>query len=306
MASVTELFESRIGDVSADRVGYGASRLYKVVVDTVGDNPDDVLRDPDAVGNDAVPFGMPHPTRVGLHAAFYATERRLASRTYLVRIIYAPPLMFGTEENPWEYSWSPGLGTTMTAFDVNGEPIGPSQYSKSNTGSFHVSIPQEEGPNKVTNLKRDSFTPAFLQEIQRSIPAGSFTLARTFVGLNPNVIATLSMLATMVNRLPFWSYPIGKIQFVGPAVQAGIGTDPATNTIGFIWRVALIFEWNRLGFEPQFQETFKTGGLQLPVFDNTGAPIIREVPLYMLGDLRLLTSLVEHMSGSTTIRLPRR
>lgn len=299
MASATELFDSRVGDVSADRNGFGASRLFKVIIDTVGDNPDDVLRDPTQVGNDAVPFGEPHEKRTGLQSAFYAVERRIASLKYIVRIIYAPPIMFTTQANPWEYSWSPGLGTTMTAFDRNGDPIGPSQYSKLETGGFRISVPQKEGDNKITNLRRDTTEPAFLQELQRAIPAGGFTLSRTFVGLNVDRISAISLASTTVNRTSFWGYPAGKIQFVGPAAQAGLGTDPATGTQGFIWRVALLFEYNALGFKPQFQETFRTEGLQLPVFDSSGAPVIREVPLYMEGDLNILPSLLDQMSASS-------
>lgn len=298
MASATELFESRVGDVSADRAGFGASRLFKVIVDTVGENPDDVLRDPDKVGNDAVPFAEPHEKRTGLQSAFYAVERRIAHFTYIVRIIYAPPVDFSTQANPWEYSWSPGLGTTMTAFDRNGEPIGPSQYSKLETGGFRIAVPQPDGTNKITNLRRDTTEPAFLQELQRAIPAGGFTLSRTFVGLDVNRMSAVSLASTTVNRLPFYGYAAGKIQFVGPASQAGIGTDPATNSEGFVWRVSLLFEYNSLGFKPQFQETFRTEGLQLPVFDSSGAPVIREVPLYMEGDLNILPTLLDQMSAS--------
>lgn len=306
MASAVELFESRVGDVSADRDGFMATRLFRVIVDEVGDNPDDVLRDPVKVGNVALPFKMPHPTRTDLQVAFLSPEMRLKNLEYIVRAIYAPPIDFSTPENPWEKSWAPGFGSVMDAFDVNGEPIGMSEYTQPqlpNPGPFFtVRVPKtDEDGNRVFEtllLTRATTRPVFLRELQRNTPSGSFTLSRTFNGLNPEIISTVAMLGTTVSRSAFFGFPPGKVQFVGPAVNAGIGPNPDTNNAGFIWRVSLVYEWNREGFRQQFQESFKVGGIDYPVYDGQGNPIIREVQLYFESNIDTIPTLIDQLGGS--------
>lgn len=301
MASAVELFESRVGDVSADRDGFMATRLFRVIIDEVGDNPDDVLRDPVKVGNIATPFGEPHETRTGLQVAFLSPEMRLKNLEYIVRVIYAPPIDFSTPTNPWELSWSPGFGSVMDAFDFRGDPIGMSEYTEVDSGVFHVraQVTDENGIRQweTIELNRTTTKPVFLRELQRNVPSGSFALSRTFNGLHPDIISTVAMLGTTVNKAEFHGFPAGKVQFVGPAVNAGVGPNPNTNSPGFIWRVSLVFEWNREGFRQRFQESFKVGGIDYPVFEGT-QPVIREVQQYFEGRIDTISTLIDQLSGS--------
>jgi len=266
MAAARELWESRIGDVSADRAGFGGQRLFLVTIDAVGDNPDDTLRDPEAVGGDlAVPFGAPHPKRVGLFAAFYLTEQRLSSYKYKVRVIYAPPVDFTTPANPWELSYSPGFGTENAKYDYRGVPIGPASYSPVTPGPgappenpagelFTVRLPAT--PRKASEtiyLQRDDGNPdepvrkpAFLTPVERAVPMGSFSLSRTFSGLTTDGMASLAMLGGTVNSEPFMGFRARQVRFVGPYAQAGIGTGHEQCRVRVAYRAGVRVEFARL------------------------------------------------------------
>lgn len=325
MPSADEQWGSRTGDVSADRDGFGASREFVVTVDAIGDNPDDALRDPSAttgVGTDAVPFGSPHPTRVGLFAAFYITEPRLSSFKWRVRIVYAPPLVFNLPGNTWEVSYAPGLSGTIIRHDWFGVPIGPARYKvldplnhPPNPVIFSVTVPAtKDDPSEIIELLRDGdptnetpvLDPAFLTGVQRTEPSGSFTMTAVFSQLNVLTMANIVLLSNIVNSVPFRGFPAGTVKFVGPAATAGQMFIPETKSLGFAWRVTLVFEWNALGYRYRAQDVFETDGLSLPVVAPDGGPEIREWQLYNEGDIGVIPLIVEQFGLKSPPRPPRR
>lgn len=310
MPSAEEQWESRTGDVAANRDGFGASREFVVTIDNIGDNPDDVLRDPDettGVGADAVPFGSPHPTRVGLEAAFFIVQRpRIASFKYRVLIVYAPPIVFAIEGFEWEFNYQPGLSSTIVRHDWLGAPIGPASYSLVDPDNppsgptFGVVVPATETTGKTElHLQRgdggqgdDPVTqPAFLTDVQRTEPVGSFSLTAVFPRMTPFTMASLAMSGNVVNSRTFWNFPPKTVKFIGPSASAGQMVLPG-DTQGFAFRITLPFEWNALGFRYQAQDVFQTGGLQLPVQHLDRSPVIREWQLYQEADLNTLLALV--------------
>lgn len=309
MAAAAELFDSRVGDVSADRSGFGASRMFVVTVDTIGDNPDDTLRDIDAVGaDDAVPFGAVHPTRPGLFSAFYSVVRRLAAFKYICRVIYAPPLTFATSKNPWEFNYQPGFATETVRHDWLGVPIGPASYRVAvlpvlpNTELFTVTVPSTpRKPAEVLQLVRVDGkvgddpvpNPIRLTSADRTVPRGSFSMSRTFPGMQTDTMASIVGLANIVNSEPFMGFPKFTVKFVGPRAQAGEGTIPETNSAGFIWRISLPFEWNPFTYRWRAQDEFHVEGQRLPVIREDGSPMIREWQLYEEADLNQIPRIVE-------------
>lgn len=324
MASASERFASRVGDVSADRAGFGGTRAFTVEVDTVGDNPDDVLRDPDQVGEIAVPFGSPHPTRIGLFSAFYFTEARLAHFVYVVRIVYAPPLVFTTPIAPWEFNYQAGFATSRVNHDVSGAPIGPATYKlfdpndippdPNNTAIYRVTIPgTDQQPPETLHLVRADAPdddpvrePIFLYNVEKDEPAGSFSMSKTFPGMNASILGMTSMIGNLVNRTDFFGFPAGHVKFVGPTVWAGIGVVPGTTqTQGFVWRITLPFEWNAIGYRFQAQDRFLLSGNELPVVREDGSPVIRNWQLYPEGSLDAIPLLIEQFaSHQQPVRLP--
>ncbi len=309
MASAEEQWESRTGDVAANRDGFGASREFVVTIDNIGDNPDDVLHDPDettGVGADAVPFGSPHPTRVGLEAVFFIVQRpRIASLKYRVLIVYAPPIVFAIEGFEWELNYQPGLSSTIVRHDWLGNPIGPARYSvlgpnQTAPETFTVTVPAtQDAPSETLTLARDDGgqgdapvnLPAFLSDVQRTEPTGSFSLTQVFPRMTVFTMASLAMSGNVVNSRHFWGFPPKTVKFFGPAASAGQMRLP-TGSDGFAFRITLPFEWNSLGFRHRGQDVFQTGGLQLPVVHTDGSPVMRESQLYQEADLNLLPSLV--------------
>lgn len=309
MPSAEEQWESRTGDVAANRDGFGASREFVVTIDNIGDNPDDVLRDPDettGVGADAVPFNSPHPTRVGLEAAFFIVQRpRIASLKYRVLIVYAPPIVFAIEGFEWELNYAPGLSSTIVRHDWLGVPIGPMSYSvlgpnQTAPQTFTATVPAtSDAPSETLTLARDDgggaddpvTRPAFLTDVQRTEPVGSFSLTAVFPRMTPFTMASLAMSGNVVNSRPFWDFPAKTVKFIGPVASAGQMILPG-GTQGFAFRITLPFEWNALGFRYQAQDVFQTGGLQLPVVHTNGDPVIREWQLYQEADLNTLLALV--------------
>ncbi|MCZ6654870.1 MAG: hypothetical protein O7D91_17815, partial [Planctomycetota bacterium] len=161
MASAVEQFTSRTGDVSSLVPGFQGSRFYLVTVDNINQNPDDLLRDPDAttgVGTDAVPFNTPHPTRTNLVASFYVVGERVSSLQWFVRIVYAPPSTLVTADSIWEPSYQPGLASSIVFHDWRGVPIGPAVYQEAPSGPvppdgsatiYNVTVPAVTGDEPV-------------------------------------------------------------------------------------------------------------------------------------------------------------
>lgn len=323
MATAVEQWESRTGDVSSDRDGFSGSREFVVTIDNIGDNPDDILRDPDAtvgVGADAVPFGSPHPTRLGLFSAFYVVQRpRIASFKYRVFIIYAPPLVFDTSDFPWELNYQPGLSSAIVRHDWFGVPIGPARYAifdptnpppnPLETPIFHVTVPAtKDKQSEILDLILDRgdptntlvLEPAFLTDVQRTEPAGSFSMTDVFPQLNTGIMANIVMLSNIINRTTFMGFPPRTVKFVGPSATAGQMVLPGQGqTTGFAWRVTLVFEWNSLGYRYRAQDVFETDGLQLPVVAPDGGPELREWQLYPEGDLNVIPLIVQQFGSSS-------
>jgi hypothetical protein len=327
MASASERWESRLGDVSADRTGFGASREFTVTIDSIGDNPDDVLRDPTTLDPDgnaiAVPFNSPHPTRAGLFAAFYSVETRLKALMYVVRVIYAPPVDFSTSANPWELSYQTGFTTAPINHDNFGNPIGPASYGKADLGPhpqgtvlYSVTIPGKisvlEGedsidPKEIELVRLDQSgtgvprKPIRLHNLSRTEPAGSFSLSKTFPGIQTSMMSLLVLQANKVSNRAFFGFPAGTVKFVGPNALAGVGQVPETNGEGFVFRVTLAFEWNSLGYRWTAQDELTVEGQRLPVLHasgpNNGKPVIREWQLYPEGDLNNIPTLAEQFAS---------
>ncbi len=320
MASAVEQYTSRTGDVSSLVAGFSASRTYVVTVDSVGQNPDDLLRDPDAttgVGNDAVPFNTPHPTRSNLVSSFYVIGTRIRSLKWFVRIVYAPPSTLVTADSIWEPAYQPGLASILVNHDWRGVPIGPAAYEEAplgpvppgggNSTIYNVRIPAVTGENpkpaKVLDLIRVDGpdadpvkNPAFLTNVERTEPVGSFTLTHVFEGLNEELMSNIIVLANIVNRTTFKGFPPRTIKFIGPAVFAGHMDIPGTGGSGFGWRVTLIFEWNSTGYRYQAQDVFEHPSGTLPVTVG-GEPVIREWLLYPEGNLELIELMVGQLAN---------
>lgn len=311
-----ELFQSRTGDVSADRAGYGASRLFAVGIESPGENPDDILRDVDKVGTDSVPFGAPHPTRPGLFSAFYITDRRLTGLTYSVRVVYAPPVDFTTDRNPWELTYAPGFGSSTVHHDWLGNPIGPATYELLELGEvppnpvnakiYSITLPgdgRNRNSEEVFLVRSDAADgeqvrkPIFLHDAQRTEPLGSFTMSKTFHGMNELVMAGLVGISNIVNKTTFMGFAPRTVKFVGPSAQAGEGIVPDTNSQGYVWRISLAFEWNPLGHRWRAQDFFDINGQRLPVNNEDGSPVIREWVLYPEGDLSAIPPIVEQFGS---------
>jgi hypothetical protein len=294
MASAVEQYDSRTGDVSADRPGFAASR----------------------VGADAVPFGAPHPTRTGLFAAFYVVEQpRIAVLQYWVRVIYAPPLDFTTPDNPWELNYQPGLTSTVVRHDWLGNPIGPAAYKffdvNEPSGGFiyTVRLPNDEGSYDIQQIVRVDAAdganvgqPAFLADVQRTEPVGSFTMSRIFTQITDTLVADAELLGNIVNERPFRGFPAQTVKFIGVSAQAGTGVDPNTKTQGFVWRLTLVFEWNSLGYRERRQDLFAFNGNRYPVINPDGTPVIREWILYPEGDLAVIPHIIEQFAVGRIIR----
>lgn len=322
MASASELWESRVGDVAADRNGFGATRVFLVTTDTVGQNPDDLLRDPDetnGVGGDAIPFKSPHPTRSGLQSAYYLVERRLTVYKYVVRVIYAPPIDFTGQQNPWELSYQGGLSSVIARHDWFGNPIGPGVYAKTlgpfpqGTSYFTTTVPGAKGkPPEEINLDRihpapqtdpeqpdnPVRKPIFLHDASRTEPVGSLTLSRTFPGMDIDTMANIALSSNTVNSTTFYGFPKRTVKFVGPIAHAGPGVIPETNTEGFIWRISLAFEYNSLGYLWEAQDMYvHDNGAKYPVLNPDGSPVIRSWQMYNEGNLYDLLNIVEHFGA---------
>lgn len=322
MASAIEHYESRTGDVSADRQGFGASRTFIVKVDSVYDNPDDVLRNPDLLETGSsttrvgVPFGSPHPTRTGLFSAFYAVERRLQTKTFRVRIVYAPPLLPTTQENPWELRYAPGLASRQVFRDWNDNPIGPASYgppvlpNPPGTEQYSVTIPKGRNNEPETRyfIRFDGLDagvnpsrPAFLEPADRTESLATFELSRVFPRLDDEIMAGIVASANVVNSKTFYSFAARTVKFIGPSALAGQGVIPDTGTEGFIYRVGLVFEVNPRGYRLQRQDVFRhTDGRTYPVFHEDGSPVFREWQMYLEADLYLLVALLDRYATYTT------
>ena len=313
MASAVEQWESRTGDVSADRSGFGASREFYVVIDNIGDNPDDVLRDPAQVGANAVPQGEPHPTRTGLIAAFYIVQRpRITAYSYKVLVVYAPPVTFGTAEDNWEWNWQPGLTSAVVRHDFFGNAIGPAVYELRNINEpqpgqiYSVTVPPvgDASAETLQLVRTDDLDtepvrhPQFLHDANRAEPVGSFSATRVFSGLNRGAVPTLQRLGSIINLEPWDGWPKQTVMYLGASIQAGWGTDPTTNSEGFVWRITLVFEWNFLGYRWTAQDLFhNSDGNRYPVVQENGEPMMREWILYGEGTLSNLQPLVENYAA---------
>lgn len=319
MASAVEQFTSRTGDVSADRNGFSASRIYLVTVDNVNQNPDDLMRNPSAttgVGTTAIPFGTPHPSRIGLFSAFYVVGARIRSLQWFVRVIYAPPVTLLTQDNIWELSYQPGSSSVIVRHDWRGVPIGPAVYEAAPStvpagkSVYNVTIPANPSADppvdaKVLDLirvdgpdKDPVKNPAFLTDVERTEPVGSFTMTAIFPGLNVELMSNIVLLSNIVNRKEFKGFPPSTVKFIGPAANAGRMTIPETATEGFAWRVTLVFEWNSTGYRYKAQDVFEHPAGVLPVTIG-GEPVIREWLLYREGDLNVIELMVAQFGNPT-------
>lgn len=309
MASAVELFNSRVGDVSADRAGFTASRTFLVTIDTVGENADDVLRNKDSNNTGlVVPMGEPHPTRLGLNAAFYTVEARLTHLKHRVKVVYAPPQTLVTEEVQWEYSYNSGLASSPANRDLSGTTIGPATYKILKDGEapagavYRVTLPGDEptdevpeppGP-RVLRLVESGSDPAFIAPAERQDPVGSFSLSRVFTGMSLDVLSAVAMLGGAINFESYVGFPERTLQFIGPTVQAGQGVNPETGISGFVWRVTLNYEWDSRGFTWEAQDTYRSSRGEVPVvYDNEGgAPVIREWNLYPVMDFVAIEAII--------------
>jgi len=266
MATITELFESGVGDTVTVGGEASVSRMFLVVVDAPKsgqrETPADVVLRDKSLGASAVPVGSPHPggwdnDRAGLVASKYTIEEHIDYLTYRVRVEYAPRINFTMDAGEqWTFSYSSGFGTKQLASilatqdPVTGQlldppqvvDIGPHVYDENKEGHYVTTASNKVRKWVLVENKRR------IQPVEFTYPIGTMTLTRQLRNYTAGLHTYLLQQRNRINDDQFLTRPPGTLKFVGPNVQSQFALAPNSDQRGVIWDISLTFEDNEEGW----------------------------------------------------------
>lgn len=268
MASVSEIYTSRIGGVAGLSGTHGLTTTHLVTLDSVTDDPRTVITTGSVSGS--VYIGKPYPWGgFGVVAFDYVIVDRKSPLVWEVDVLYRVPLFVNARgQGVWDWEWNVGLASERVFFSLPGipargataeerelartpQPIGPNVYSvlegpPDPNGGFYV-----DTINGRIDLQRTSEVRLIGIDVPR--PVASLSLNRVFGYIPPDVVTVVNTKVGFVNNdAKFYGAGRRTLRFAGAVTRKqSAAFMPNQVTSGQAFEVFLGFDHDDRGHSPK-------------------------------------------------------
>lgn len=268
MASVSEIYTSRIGGIAGMSGTHGLTTTHLVTLDAVTDDPRTVITTGSVSGS--VPIGTGYPWGgFGVVAFDYVIGDRKSPLVWEVDVLYRQPLNINSRgQGVWNWEWNTGLESERVFFSLPGtpargataeerllartpQPIGPKVYSvlegpPDPSGGFYV-----DTANGRIDLQRTSEVRLIGVDVPR--PVGTLSLDRVFGHIPPDLVTAVNAQMGLLNSdAKFYGAGKRTMRFAGAVTRKrSAAFIPGQVTSGQAFEVFLGFDHDPRGHSPK-------------------------------------------------------